>query len=513
MALNPVERVRIVGQINGLLVKLGVDLSPQKAGDDETAQSIDLSTPAVIPEDAILQNRDRSHPASIVQMHSIAEKPDYERLSGTKDFGSGAPIVAYGKVPPAQLGKVTKAIMPDGSRYDVQYAVLEAGTILTSNDVNGATNHDYFSNDASHIRAIAGNGRVTGVTAAYKNGKAEEYRKALMADTSHGVPSGVIEKMKAPILVRVMQAKDVTKDIGDKSNRQTGLTMSAVEQANNDAERIDFSVMETSEDGTLKLESLQKFIAKMPKEELGQMIDETGTPTRQAEFRAQAAMFAKAYKNDELTRRMAQAIDVDARTIINGLNVAAPAMTRLAGLGDGFDVRDLVSEAAGQAMKAIAKRTPLSDLASQEAMFGSQDENAAVSEIIRLFDVNRRSYRGIGQALIRMSDALIQEYERRQADLFGGDLDVSREEIIKNALTEGERKAEEQKRKAEEAMKNIEANRATLDSIGATISSTALSAWDSAAGADAMQWLLFGNTYKPEEFFDSLMGVAARERF
>ena len=101
----------------------------------------------------------------------------------------------------------------------MQYAVVEANEVLTSNDVNGVVNQSYFSDDSSRVRAIAGNGCITGVAEAYRQGNADEYRAALMQDAgSHGLKKEVIEKMKAPVLVRVMHPKDVRSDIGDRSS-------------------------------------------------------------------------------------------------------------------------------------------------------------------------------------------------------------------------------------------------------------------------------------------------------
>ena len=102
------SRMKAVAQILEGLKLLGYDASTyeKEQGKDE----IDLSNPDKIPAEAILQNRDRSSKSSVLQMKSIAANPDYDRLSGSKAFGSGAPVVAYGKVPASQRGQVTKAV-------------------------------------------------------------------------------------------------------------------------------------------------------------------------------------------------------------------------------------------------------------------------------------------------------------------------------------------------------------------------------------------------------------------
>ncbi len=479
--MNINERMQAVSQILEGLKRLGVDTSAYEA---EAKEEIDLSTPDKIPAEAILQNRDRSSKSSVLQMKAIAANPDYDRLSGSKAFGSGAPVVAYGKIPANQRGQVTKAVMPDGERYAVQYAVVEADEVLTSNDVNGGVNPSYFSDDAKQVRAIAGNGRITGVAEAYRQGNADAYRAALAEDAAtYGLKKTVIEKMKAPVLVRVMQPRDVKADIGDRSNQLTNLSMNAVETANNDKNRIDFDRVKTYDDGSLTIESLVDFVSQMPDNEKQGLIDEDGRPTRQAEERADAAVFAKAYENDALTRLKSQALEPEAKSIINGLSMAAPAIAKLAGLGDGYDVRDLVAQAASRAVNAIRSKQRLSDAAAQTSFIGNGDDNEAASEILNMFSENRRSARTIAEKLTKMADNLYKEgmSSAMGGSLFGDELAISRKDLIKNALV--------------------------LDGI--KMSSAGAAMWS--FGGEAMHWLLTGEGEKPQEFFDSLRDVATRE--
>lgn len=498
------QRLRVIDEINERIELLG-----EKQIDAPTAESdeLDFSLPDKIPEHLILQNRNRSGKASVAQMQSIAANPDYDRLSVTKDFGSGAPVVAYGKIPPAQLGRKTKAVMQqDGYRYDVCYAVVEAGEVLTSNDINGTTNGDYFSDDSGRIRAIAGNGRITGLTQAYKDGTADEYRKALEEDREHGVSAAVIAKMKAPILVRVMQPKDVTKDIGDLSNRQGGLVMSAVEQANNDKQRINFGLIKTDESGQMTLESIRSFVGQMPREEQGQLIDSDGHPTVQAELRAKAAVFAKAYNNDELTRQMAQALEPEARNIINGMTMAGPAMARLAGLEDGFDVRDIVTNAANKAMQAIRSRMSLEEMATQTELFTSEEDNEAAGVLLKMFATNRRSAKAIADSLIRMANGLYEESFVRNASLFGEETAVSRQEIVQKMMRYvGSAGSVAPGRGMTTVVSHPQPEVSMFDSVNT--SDRCRDLWKRKGGG-AMRWLLTGRGDRPEEFFDSLTEAA-----
>lgn len=68
----------------------------------------------------------------------------------------------------------------DGRRMNMRYAIAEADSIMTSNDVEGFKNPDFDNPDVLGARAFAGNGRVAGVKSAYKNGTAGKYREEHM---------------------------------------------------------------------------------------------------------------------------------------------------------------------------------------------------------------------------------------------------------------------------------------------------------------------------------------------
>lgn len=402
--------------------------------------SIDLENPARLDTSKVLQNRNRNSPGSVLQMKSIAANPDYDRLGVTKDFGSGAPVVAYGSIPKRQLGKITEAVMPDGQRYTVQYAVVDADKVLTSNNIEGASNPEYYSDDASKTRAIAGNGRLTGLAQAYKEGTADDYFDALADDPAHGISADVIDDMDAPVLVRIMQPKDVSADIGDRSNRQTGLSLGAVEEAKQDSQRIDFDKIKTYDDGTLTLQSLRDFVSQMPANERGSLLDDDGTPTARAAQRADAAVFHKAYNNDGLTRFRVQALEPEARNVLNALGAAAPAVAKLAGLPDGYDIRDIISQAAVRSVQALRKGQRLDEEAQQQGMFSSGDDDQAAAYIVDIFAKNRRSPKTVAEKLQKLSQTLYDEAKNHHEDdgfgsLFGGMVEqIPRNEVIKRAL-------------------------------------------------------------------------------
>lgn len=380
-----------------------------------------------LPADAepVVQNRDRATPASIAQMRSIAANPDYGRASISRDFANGAPVVAGGSIPEAQMGRRDVAIASDGRRIPVRYAIVEADAVNASHDVSGNPNAGFSA--AGATRAIAGNGRVAGLQEAYASGTAQPYRAEMLADDVHGVDPAVAESLRAPVLVRVMDEADVSADIGDVSNTATNLALSPVEQARNDARRVALDDLTfDAESGEATPETVRRFVQSMPMTEQGALIDTTGQPTRQAVDRLNAAVFSVAYGNDALVRLYAQASDPEARLVLSALAQVAPKMARLEGAG-ALDIRPLVAQAAELAVNARRQGVPLTRAAQQLDMAA----DPAVAEVLALFARNPRSNKAAVEALSRAADFAYREATKTDTDMFGEVSRASRDDVLK----------------------------------------------------------------------------------
>ena len=115
-------------------------------------------------------------------MASIAGSPDYGRLGFSRTFTDDAAVVVYAAdIPEVQRGRRDYLVAANGKRYEVQYAVVEADQIATSNSVDGTVNPEYGTG-RQVTTAIAGNGRAAGLKAAYERGIADNYRVELTAD-------------------------------------------------------------------------------------------------------------------------------------------------------------------------------------------------------------------------------------------------------------------------------------------------------------------------------------------
>lgn len=426
--------------------------APVQPEPEETAGLTPTSARPESNPEVVLQNRDRTSAASVAQMNQIAANPDYGRTGPSRDFGNGAPVVAYGSVPENQLGRTDYATTADGERIPVQYAVVDADSVLTSNNINGQTNKDYAAAGEDRVRAIAGNGRVTGLAEAYRRGTAAKYREEMTADAAmSGVDPQVIQGMKSPILVRVMPKEKIRSDIGDISNTTGNMTMTATETAANDVNRLNFDNLTFDENGNFDERTVRDFVRQMPAAEQAGLIEEkSGRPTRQAFERLQNALFKKAYGNDDLVRLAAQAADPEVRNVISALTQTTPKLARLEGLGN-LDLRELVTQAAEVAVNAKRQGVSLEKYGRQQDM----TIDPAVATILRIFAENPRSVKDMVRFISDMADFAYTEGSKSDTDLFGSVPRATRADVLSRVDQELNDAAAEREatRRAKEALR------------------------------------------------------------
>lgn len=362
-----------------------------------------------------IQNRDRSSDASIKQMTEITNKLDYDRVSLSKSYAEGAPIVAGADVNSTQLGRKDTVTGSDGNKVPIQYAAIEAKDVIASHNASGIKNPSYIDQSIPSLRAIT-NGRVAGIQAAYDQGLevSKNYKTAFANDDFHGISREVIEGMKNPMLVRIMPMDQVNKNTGDVSNTGAGLTFNFVEQAKNDTNRVDLSKITFTDTGDVTPQTIKDFVAAMPTTEQGNLMGKDGQPTKQAVDRVNAAIFQQAYGNDKLTELAFQSQDDEARNIVRALNMSASKAIRLADAGD-YDVRPLVNEAVEMAITARRNNMSLKDLVAQ----GDLTANPLTKDIIQMFADNPRSAKAIGENLSNLFDNAFTENSKTGEDMFG----------------------------------------------------------------------------------------------
>lgn len=362
----------------------------------------------------VLQNRDRSNVVSVGQMNSIASDPQYGLLSFSRNTASGAPIISYGTLPDDAYLGVRDYVIDSGEQVPVQYAVVEADTVQTSNRFDGSQNPDY--GDASLMNVVAGNGRLTGLTEAYRRGTAQQYRDALMSDTQHGVEPAVIASMQHPVLVRYMPQEKVSTGFVSRSNSDQVMARSNVEIAAEDAPRIreNASLYRFDEEGMPTAETVRQFLIDIGEPNaLGRLINSNGNPTPEAIRRIQTAVFHEAYQNDVLTELFSSTTDANIKRILTAMAAFAPRIIEMRNAG--IDLARGIVEAANAVRLAREEGRSLQDLVSQLSFL----DDPTTTPFVELLARNANSAAAIGRVLDPLADWTVDAMRAADGGLFG----------------------------------------------------------------------------------------------
>lgn len=379
----------------------------------------------------VLQNRDRTGAVSVGQMNAIATAPDYTRLSVSRTTDSGAPIVSYGTVPDSQYLGNTETVADGSHRIPMTYAVVEADSVLRSNNFDGTPVPEYGT-DPSRMHAIAGNGRMAGLSEAYNRGTAEQYRQDLMADAqSVGINPEVVAGMQHPVLVRIMPPEAVETGFIERSNSSNVLEKSALETAVQDSPRIRNNVWkyQFDEDGAPTPETARQFTIDIGEpNSLGKLLTADGRPTETATNRLRAAVFYEAYRDRTLTALVADDTDKQGiKRILNAMAAFAPHVINIREASNGaVDLGPILVDVVNRIRNAKIEGTPLESIVGQGDVFG---DNPAVQQLLGFIAENQNS----AAAIARVFEPFAAAVENRlkssgngpQGGLFGEAENVS----------------------------------------------------------------------------------------
>lgn len=427
---EPSKSADRIGVINGLLDTVATSLSKaREAGDegqvthyqarakellDERAALERESNPDVDTDALQRQNRDRTRAASVAQVQSIANAPDYDRLATAPIPDVGAPMVSVKgdeALPAADMGKTAVVTLGDGTKVPVRYAVVEAGSVLASNDVNGKQNPEYFENVIPKGKIVAmTNGRVAGLQGAYARDTAKPYVDGMLADPAHGVSVEAIKAKKNPMLVRVFDdAYNSLPRLAELSNTGGSAPLSVAEKARNDAARItSLDGFAPSESGDVTAASnlpfVRQFMQALSKNDRPELMTADGQLSQEGARRLRAAVFAKAYGGGEALMRMVESTDDNVRSITAGLMRAAPAVARLrekvaAGALQDLDITQDVLRAIEELSRLRESGVAVGTWLAQADMFGKLSPEFV--ELLSFLEENSRSGRRIADFLER----------------------------------------------------------------------------------------------------------------
>ena len=393
-AMNSGEQV----DVSQAMKNAPVNDAAVRQGKNAFAKSYQMGDTGTI---VVLQNRDRTGAVSVGQMNAIATAPDYTRLSVSRTTDSGAPIVSYGTVPDSQYLGNTETVADGSHKIPMTYAVVEADSVLRSNNFDGTPVPEYGT-DPSRMHAIAGNGRMAGLSEAYSRGTAEQYRQDLMADAqSVGINPEVVAGMQHPVLVRIMPPEAVETGFIERSNSSNVLEKSALETAVQDSPRIRNNVWkyQFDEDGAPTPETARQFTIDIGEpNSLGKLLTADGRPTETATNRLRAAVFYEAYRDRTLTALVADDTDKQGiKRILNAMAAFAPHVINIREASNGaVDLGPILVDVVNRIRNAKIEGTPLESVVGQGDVFG---DNPAVQQLLGFIAENQNSAAAIARVL------------------------------------------------------------------------------------------------------------------
>jgi hypothetical protein len=287
----------------------------------------------------------------------------------------------------------------------------------------------------------SGNGRAMAIREAYRIGQADEYREWLVENAEYfGVDVAKIQRMKAPVLIRVRKTAINRVEFAVEANQDDKLAMTATEKARSDAKRLDTAMLAKLADGDLNSAANRDFVAaflqSLGDAEAAQYLTTDGKPTSGLISRLQAALFAGAYSDDRLLEMTADQAKPEIANIVSALNSAAPdfmrakEQDRVGAEKAGEQVTDSLELSLNQeAVNAIIGATNvlrqakeagmgLDEFLRQGDMFGGTDP--AVAAMAVFISANNRSAKRMSTAFKAMAQFVESENIRKQtAGLFG----------------------------------------------------------------------------------------------
>lgn len=377
-----------------------------------------------------IQNRDRSGKESRLQMQQIAQAPDFNRLRNGSTLGEGTPVIAYlPEDSSAIMGKKVVVSDTNGGRTTMRYALVEASEVMTSNSADGSLNADFTNPEVAGARAIAGNGRIAGLQAAYQSVKATQYRAELtQAAKEFGISRRAVKKMREPVLVRVMEDADVKEGVGELSNRTGTLKLNPAEQAAQDARNVRLDEIDFTADNEITTKSMDEFVRRTPDKE--GLIDANGNVIYDnVRRRMKPAILAAAFPDTRIINRFISDDPKD-RQIMSLLQAVSPEVMRLKRIGDEFDFTGDLLEAVADYIQTKQEARKINGKDVEGELTSSLFEGSAVQSWFKDILLSKNPER-LKDVLTRLREVV--EQESGGEGFFGS---VSREDVFNKVKSE-----------------------------------------------------------------------------
>ena len=412
------ERSNILSQVDTAIEKMQLDGAEYKGAQQAYLKRVLKFADAKDPE---LASEVRSRIGDL--------NLDSEAVGATEAETAQQPSAPAKTLKPSGRKEVVST--PSNQDVEIEYAVIDAEDLITSNDANGKLNPAYPSDlqprdrgraaSITQINDIAsklnprrlaesattsegapmvaedgvvesGNGRVLSIKKAYSSfgDKAQEYRQFL-ADSGYD-----IEGMAQPVLVRVRRTPMTTEQriqYTRDSNERTTLGMSPAEQAQVDADNA-MRVIDDYRGGDVNSAAnrdfVRKFMGSIPESSRADLMDKNGYLSQAGKRRIQAAMLQSAYGDSDLVSELFESEDTDIKAIGGALLDASGQWAKMrsasndGAIADGMDVTPQLMDAVGVIRRARAEGKSVAELVRQDDIF-SGETNPITTGFVRIF--------------------------------------------------------------------------------------------------------------------------------
>jgi hypothetical protein len=404
---------------------------------DSAAVSVKELPAAALPEETVRAlKRLAAVPGYVQAKAECALFPDYYRCSGSHEADAGAPVVVL-DAPAGLAGRCDRMVLAGGKRLSVQYVVLEAGSVLMPYCEDDTPNAAYFAAPLDAPRAVLGIGALAGLEKAYQREDAESYLDDLKEDiSSYGLTLRALKKLKYPVLVRAVSSSDLPEILEVYAAEPKTASQIAFDEALEDARRIAFVSIPLDDAGQPTEAALNAFIAAQPLHSQAELVDtDNAAANLLCETRLANALFAEAYTDvlpdgqplgaelteepaGDLFRIRTESRQSEDKAALAVLYYAAPLLREVKGLPAGIDIRPIVIKAAYEVMRSKAAADPKTKPAVQPE---AQDEAKASAVLAKLMLANKRSPKKAGEAVVRVTRALLAEAAHTEGVLFPTD--------------------------------------------------------------------------------------------
>jgi hypothetical protein len=396
----------------------------------------------------LLQMREEGPPAEPKPWQPVAmpEQFPQQPVTGRRLAGvEGTEITATGADPNVEYRFKPKVVELDDLVPSHTDALLrDTGSIDRGSPIVG-----------SDAIVESGNGRVLALRRARElyPERFEDYRQGLLDRAGeYGIPEDDVLAMKNPVLVRE-RVTDVDRPaFMREANEQASMSMSAYEDAIQDAGRVSdtsLSGLKVGEDQSVdqalrapaNRDLVREFIGKIPENERARVLDAKGELSQQGLERLKGALFAKTYPGEagrRLARTMIESLDSDVRNIENALYQTLPEMARAetlvrrgeraGGLGIGEDLAKSVDMLARLRERGMSVK----DFLSQRSLV-RRELNPQQERLLGYLDEIGRSRKKVKQFISEYAASVDQQANPAQGTLTLGEKAPTKGELIENA--------------------------------------------------------------------------------